>query len=62
MQRSSLLVLLAGLLLGCGHPVEISVPPTPATQQQGPMLDDEPQGEVPSFQRWHDKVCEPHWL
>jgi hypothetical protein len=52
MRRSRILLLLAGLLLGCGHPVEISVPPpAPVTEPQGPMLDDAPQGVAPSFYR-----------
>ena len=62
-QRCGIMVVVIGWLLGCGHPVEICTPlPAPVTGPQGPMLDDEPQDEAPSFQRLHDKVFEPQWL
>jgi len=46
------LVVVLAWLLGGGHPVESSVPPSaPVTEPKGPMLDDEPQGEAPSLHR-----------
>ena len=59
---SPLAVALAALLVvGCGCPVLLTAPPS-ASERPGPMIDFEPEGDVPSFNHLHDRAFEPHWL
>jgi hypothetical protein len=55
------LALSALLVLGCGRPVLMTAP-LRASERPGPMIDFEPEGEVPSFEHLHERVFEPHWL
>jgi hypothetical protein len=61
MRTYCLVCLLAALLMSCRQAVaRLPAPPVPAAR--GPMIDYEPEGEVPSFDRLHERVFEPHWL
>ena len=57
----SVLSLTLVLLMGCVRVETLSLR-QPSAPPPGPMIDYEPEGEVPSFHRRHARVFEPHWL
>jgi len=61
MRTYGLLCLVVGLLVSCSHPTTLIVASSPS-QSRSPRIDDEPEGEVPSFYRLHERAFEPHWL